>query len=139
MTMGDKSSSRFPPLGDRAVVYAPDFEPIIVIGITPAIRALLEQTGEVTVPLNCLLDSTVPVEPTELKYNDPSTVRLWLHYIRFGREMKPILLTHDYEYVMRMHQPLPLGVEQRRREIVYAAYKQGIADAFNKRHQDYRY
>ena len=132
MTMGDKSSSRFPPLGDRAVVYAPDFEPIIVIGITPAIRALLEQTGEVTVPLNCLLDSTVPVEPTELKYNDPSTVRLWLHYIRFGREMKPILLTHDYEYVMRMHQPLPLGVEQRMREMEYAAYKRGIADAFKR-------
>lgn len=139
MTMGDKSSSRFPPLGDRAVVYAPDFEPIIVIEITPAIRALLEQTGEATVPLNCLLDSTVPVEPTELKYNDPSTVRLWLHYIRFGREMKPILITLDYDDAMRMRPPLPRGVEQRMHEMEYDAYKQGIADAFNKRHQDYRY
>ena len=130
---------RFPPLGDRAVVYTTAFEPIIVIDVTPTIRTLLEETREVTVHVKCLLDPAIPPEPAEVRYNDPSTVRLWLHYIRFGREMKPILITLDYDDAMRMRPPLPRGVEQRTHEMAYDAYKQGIADAFNKRHQDYRY
>ena len=46
--------------------------------------------------------------------------------------MKPFLLTRDYEDAMRMRPPLPLGVEQRMREMEYAAYKQGIADAYKQ-------
>ena len=130
--MDANDAPRFPPLGDRVVVYTMDFEPIIVIEVTPTIRTLLEETREVTVHVKCLLDPAIPPEPAEVRYNDPSTVRLQLHYIRFGREMKPFLLTRDYEDSMRMRPPLPLGVEQRMREMAHAAYKQGIADAFKR-------
>ena len=58
--MDANGAPRFPPLGDRAVVYTTGFEPIIVIEVTPTIRTLLEETREVTVHVKCVLDPAIP-------------------------------------------------------------------------------
>ena len=91
-------SSRLPDrIGVRAVLYTEDFEPITVLELPPAARALLEKLGHVQLQV---LEVVTPwLEPRLGKafYDGPKTVRIYAELADRGKCRHLMLFTPDDE------------------------------------------